>query len=70
GVANEVDRVVRLLNERYAADEFNRVWFSEVQRIAGTCITGCAIVDPRPLAAGQGGREFRSRLVAVASGSA
>ncbi|MBP6776784.1 MAG: nucleotide sugar dehydrogenase [Piscinibacter sp.] len=70
GVANEVDRVVRFLNERYAADEFNRVRFSEVQRIAGTCITGCAIVDPRPLAAGQGGGEFRSRLVAVASGSA
>lgn len=70
GVSNEVDAVVCFLNERYAADEFNRVRFSEVQRIAGTCVTGCAIVDPRPLAPGQGSSEFRSRLVAVASGSA
>jgi hypothetical protein len=44
GVANEVDGLVNFLNERYAKDAFNKVQFTEVQRIAGTCVTGCAIV--------------------------
>lgn len=70
GVANEVDAVVRFLNERYAADDFNRVRFSEVQRIAGTCVTGCAIVDPQPVLQAPAGGGLHSRLVAVASGSA
>ena len=30
-------------------DDFNRVDFKEVQRIAGTCVTGCDIVDPGPI---------------------
>jgi len=70
GVANEVDAVVRFLNERYATDEFNRVRFSEVQRIAGTCVTGCAIAEPKALAPEHDTGDFHSKLVAVASGSA
>ena len=45
GVANEVLAFVDFANERYAKDDFNRVDFKEVQRIAGTCVTGCDIVD-------------------------
>ncbi len=45
GVGNEVAELVRFLNVRYAPTSFNRVQFSEVQRIAGTCPTGCAIVS-------------------------
>jgi hypothetical protein len=70
GVANEVDGLVRFLNERYARDDFNEVQFTEVQRIAGTCVTGCAIVDAGrvdPVAAPSG---FTSSLVAMAASAA
>ena len=46
GVANEVEAFVDFANERFAEDDFNKVDFKEVQRIAGTCLTGCDIVDP------------------------
>jgi hypothetical protein len=49
GVANEVATFVDFANERFAKDGFNRVDFNEMQRIAGTCVTGCNIVDPGPI---------------------
>jgi UDP-N-acetyl-D-mannosaminuronic acid dehydrogenase len=48
-VANELVELIEFLNTEYTADEFNRADFREVQRLAATCGTGCAIVDPRPL---------------------
>jgi len=48
-VANELAELIEFLNAEYAADDFNRADFREVQRLAATCGTGCAIVDPRPL---------------------
>lgn len=68
GVANEVAALVQFLNGRYAPSAFNQVAFTEVQRIAGTCPTGCAIVDAGavipPRDAG-----FQSHLVRRALGS-
>ena len=67
GVANEVLRLTQFLNERFAGDDFNRVDFKDVQRIAGTCVTGCSIADPgrvRPVPAIEG---FRSRLAETAA---
>ena len=49
GTANELAELIEFLNAEYTADEFNRADFREVQRLAATCGTGCAIVDPRPL---------------------
>jgi len=46
GVANEVQRLINFVNERYVKNDFNRVEFSDVQKIAGTCVTGCNIVRP------------------------
>lgn len=46
GVANELQNFINFANERYVSDKFNRMDFQEVQRIAGTCVTGCDIVDP------------------------
>lgn len=68
GVANEVAALVEFLNDRYAPDSFNTVRFSEVQRIAGTCVTGCAIVDPGEVTAPAAATGFSSRLVARALG--
>jgi len=67
GVANEVNGLVNFLNARYAADGFNQVRFSEVQRIAGTCVTGCAITEPGTARAPAGKSGFRSALVGRAS---
>jgi UDP-N-acetyl-D-mannosaminuronic acid dehydrogenase len=66
GVAREVAALCDFLNERYAADDFQRVRFSEVQRLAATCSTGCVIVDAlpaEPVAPYQG---FLPRMVKVA----
>ncbi len=68
GVANEVQGLVDFLNGRYAADDFNRVRFADVQRIAGTCVTGCVVVDPRPVAPRASTSGFRSELVDRAAG--
>ena len=53
-VANELAELIEFLNAEYTADEFNRADFREVQRLAATCGTGCAIVDPRSLDEGEG----------------
>ena len=63
GVANEVHGLVEFLNANFAADAFNRVRFSEVQRIAGTCVTGCAIVAPGAARPPAGRSGFASDLV-------
>jgi UDP-N-acetyl-D-mannosaminuronic acid dehydrogenase len=64
GLANEVLDTAEFLNERYASkDPFNRVKFTEVQRLAGTCVTGCAIADPGVVSAPAGVTPFRSTLV-------
>ena len=68
GAANEVAELVRFLNERYAPTSFNRVKFTEVQRIAATCPTGCAIVD-EGAAEAPAESEFRSQLVRRALGA-
>jgi len=70
GVANELADLIDLLNAEYAADEFNRADFRDVQRFAATCGTGCDIVDPGPLeesdATGVAASPFASRLVSQA----
>jgi hypothetical protein len=46
GIGNELDGLLRLLNERYARMPFNQVRLAEVQRLAATCPTGCSIAPP------------------------
>jgi hypothetical protein len=43
------------------------VRFSDVQRIAGTCVTGCGIVTPGPVHPPRGTSGFSSSLVAIAA---
>jgi hypothetical protein len=45
GLANEVNQLCEFLNSRYATSEFNKVKFSEVQRLAASCSTGCEIAN-------------------------
>jgi UDP-N-acetyl-D-mannosaminuronic acid dehydrogenase len=66
GVANELRSVIDFLNRSYAASEFERVDFREVQRLAATCSTGCHIVDPGPIRSLPTTQGFASRLVSRA----
>jgi UDP-N-acetyl-D-mannosaminuronic acid dehydrogenase len=66
GVANELKAFIDFANRSYAKDEFNRIDFKEVQRIAGTCVTGCAIANPGPVEDMPQHRGFIPRLVRCA----
>ncbi len=68
GVAREVADLVAFYNQRYADTDFQKVVFADVQRIAGTCSTGCAIVDPLPPEPVPSFQDFRSTLVDCAFG--
>jgi UDP-N-acetyl-D-mannosaminuronic acid dehydrogenase len=68
GVGNEVHALTEYLNAHYARDAFNAVRFEEVQRLAGTCVTGCAIVSPGPVRRPGAGPGARSDLVRRAAG--
>jgi UDP-N-acetyl-D-mannosaminuronic acid dehydrogenase len=70
GVGNEVSALVDFLNRHYAADGFNQVRFADVQRIAGTCVTGCRIANAGDVMADKvRAKALPSRLVAVAAGA-
>ncbi|MCF8370332.1 MAG: nucleotide sugar dehydrogenase [Bacteroidales bacterium] len=45
GLANEVMAICTFLNKKYAHTDFNKVDFTEVQRLAGSCSTGCEIAN-------------------------
>src|SRR6185437_30041 len=46
GLGQELMGLVNFYNENYAFDEYNKVKFEDVQRLAKTCSTGCEIADP------------------------
>jgi hypothetical protein len=66
GFANELQYLINFINDRYAPDEFNRVDFRNVQKIAGTCVTGCRILDPGAVIPVRRFGHFLPRLVACA----
>lgn len=66
GIANEVLSLVEFLNENYASDAFNEIEFEQIQQLAGTCPTGCRIVDAAPVDALPSYHGFASRLVQCA----
>jgi hypothetical protein len=45
GLAHELLALIHFYNDHYAFDEFNKVKFEDVQRLAKTCSTGCEIAD-------------------------
>lgn len=46
GLANELMELIDFYNNNFAFDDFNKVQFREVQRLAKTCSTGCEIANP------------------------
>jgi UDP-N-acetyl-D-mannosaminuronic acid dehydrogenase len=45
GLALELKSLIDFYNENYTHDEYNKVKFTDVQRLAKTCSTGCVIAD-------------------------
>ncbi|NJN63816.1 MAG: nucleotide sugar dehydrogenase [Acidobacteria bacterium] len=68
GLANELDSLIGFLNDRFASGSFNQVQLSEVRRIAGTCVTGCAIGTPGAVSRVPEHEGFSLRLVRRAAG--
>ena len=67
GAANELDGVIDFLNGRYADSIFNRVALAEVRRLAGTCVTGCAIADTGAVTRAPEYRGFTTMLARCAA---
>ena len=66
GLANEVLSVVNFLNNYYADGEFNKIKFSEVQKLAASCSTGCIIADAGSVESIQAFKDFLPVLVECA----
>jgi len=62
GLANEVNLLCDFLNEKYADTDFNKVKFSEVQKLAGSCSTGCEIANTGKITSVPAYKGFSSRL--------
>jgi UDP-N-acetyl-D-mannosaminuronic acid dehydrogenase len=62
GLANEVNDLCTFLNQNFADNEFNKVQFTEVQRLAASCSTGCLIAKPGEISNLPVYEEFSSRL--------
>jgi UDP-N-acetyl-D-mannosaminuronic acid dehydrogenase len=45
GLAIELQNLIDFYNKNYAYDEYNKVKFADVQRLAKTCSTGCEIAN-------------------------
>lgn len=62
GLGYELLGLINFYNENYAFDEYNKVKFEDVQRLAKTCSTGCEIADPEPIEKVPGYKGFSSVL--------
>ena len=69
GVANEVQGLLQFLNTHYAGEAFGRVAYEDVQRLAGTCVTGCSLASPGSVAPAVSWKGFTPCLVALAAGA-
>jgi UDP-N-acetyl-D-mannosaminuronic acid dehydrogenase len=63
GFANELDGLIGFINQQFARERFDGVDFRKVQEIAGTCVTGCQIVNPGPVEKISPYKGFLPRLV-------
>jgi UDP-N-acetyl-D-mannosaminuronic acid dehydrogenase len=66
GLGLELLRLIEFFNENFVHDDFNKVDFYEVQRLAKTCCTGCEIANPGKVEVVPEYKGFFSRLVEYA----
>lgn len=66
GLANELNNLIGFYNENYAFDDYNKVKFADVQRLAKTCSTGCEIADSGKINHVPTYNDFTSALAKIA----
>ncbi len=66
GLGHELLGLINFYNSNYAYDEYNKVKFSDVQRLAKTCSTGCEIADADPIDSVPEYNGFSSSLAKIA----
>ena len=64
GVANELKTLIEFFNDNIVKDEFNKVKFEDVKKLASTCGTGCKIVSPDVIGDIKSYDKFSSELIA------
>ena len=67
GLSMELSKLIEFYNENHAFDKYNKVKFTEVQKLAKTCSTGCEIADPVIVDTIPSYKGFTSLLVESAS---
>ena len=67
GLGHELTGLINFYNENYAFDEYNKVKFEDVQRLAKTCSTGCEIADAEAIESVPEYKGFSSILAKKAS---
>ena len=67
GLAKELTNLISFYNNNYAFDEYNKVAFKDVQRLAKTCSTGCEIADPDPIDEVPAYKGFTPKLSEIAA---
>ena len=67
GLSHELTGLINFYNENYAFDEYNKVKFEDVQRLAKTCSTGCEIADAEAIESVPEYKGFSSILAKKAS---
>ena len=66
GLGHELLGLINFYNTNYAYDEYNKVKFADVQRLAKTCSTGCEIADADPIGSVPEYNGFSSSLARIA----
>ncbi|MDX9942524.1 MAG: nucleotide sugar dehydrogenase [Bacteroidales bacterium] len=67
GLARELLQLIEFYNKHFAFDEYNKVDFKVVQKLARTCGTGCEIADPEKVDDVPEYKGFKTRLAECAS---
>lgn len=62
GLGHELLGLINFYNSNYAFNDYNKVKFEDVQRLAKTCSTGCKIADPKPITNVPSYNGFKSTL--------
>jgi hypothetical protein len=62
GLSHELLGLIGFFNQNYAFNDYNKVKFEDVQRLAKTCSTGCEIADPDSVEIVPSYNEFTSIL--------
>jgi UDP-N-acetyl-D-mannosaminuronic acid dehydrogenase len=66
GLSRELSKLIEFYNSEFAQGEFNKVAFSEVQRLAKSCSTGCEIADTGVIERVPVYKDFATRLARAA----